>query len=307
MMTDVCKGRVALVTGASQGGTGTSLALRLAAEGASVAITARSESGLAECQASIEAVGGTALALPCDLGDPDGGREDLVARVEADLGPIDILVNNAATGPYQPFDTFGLEDLQQTQQVNVWAPWRLMQQTIPGMRKRGEGWVLNMSTSVAELPPGPPFDTSGPSKTGTLYGGSKAMLNRLTVGVASEVEGQGIAVNALTPQAAILTPALAPAREGGLIHPDLFEPLDTMVEAALVLCTAAPEALHARIAYSLDLLIELDRPVYDLQGRHPVDGWQPADLPGRLAAQRAALAGEDSGTYGLQEPAYPPT
>lgn len=298
-MAGSCKSRVALVTGASQGGTGTSLALRLAAEGAAVAITARSEPGLADCQATIEAVGGTALALPCDLGDPTGGREDLVARVEADLGPIDILVNNAATGPYQPFDTFSPEDLLQTQQVNVWAPWLLMQRAIPGMRKRGRGWVLNMTTSVAELPPGPPFDTSGPSKTGTLYGGSKAMLNRLTVGVASEVEGQGIAVNALTPQAAILTPALSPAREGGLIHPDLFEPLDTMVEAAVALCTAAPEALHARIAYSLDLLIELDRPVYDLHGRDLVAGWQPADLPGRLAAQRAALVGEDSGTYGL--------
>ena len=233
----LCEGRVALVTGASQGGTGTALALRLAAEGAAVAITARSEPGLAECQQTIEAIGGKTSALPCDLADPDGGRNDLLARAEAELGPVDILVNSAAEGPYQPFDSFAIEDLRHTQELNVWAPWLLIQQAIPGMRERGRGWVLNITTSVAEFPPGPPFANSGPAKAGTLYGGSKAMLNRLTVGIASEVEGQGIAVNALTPQAAILTRTLAPARDNGLIHADLFEPLDTMVEAALALCT----------------------------------------------------------------------
>ena len=294
-----CQGQVALVTGASQGGTGTALALRLAAEGAAVAITARNEPGLAECREAIEAIGGSACSLPCDLADPDGGRNDLLARAEAELGPVDILVNSAAEGPYQPFDSFALEDLRHTQELNVWAPWLLMQQAIAGMRERGRGWVLNMTTSVAELPPGPPFAKSGPAKAGTLYGGSKAMLNRLTVGIASEVEGQGIAVNALTPQAAILTRTLESARENGLIHPDLFEPLDTMVEAALALCTADPNSLHARIAYSLDLLVELGRPVYDLHGKVLTQGWQPADLPARLEAQRAAHASQDAGGYGL--------
>ena len=108
-MAGVCEGRVALVTGASQGGTGTALAVRLAAEGAVVAITARSEKGLAECAARIESLGGRALMLPCDLSDPNGGREDLVARTEAELGPLDILVNNAATGDYRPFDDFAYD------------------------------------------------------------------------------------------------------------------------------------------------------------------------------------------------------
>jgi NAD(P)-dependent dehydrogenase (short-subunit alcohol dehydrogenase family) len=295
-----CAGRVALVTGASKGGTGTSLAVRLAAEGASVAITARSQAGLDDCRKAIEVVGGEAVVLPCDLSDPDGGREELVARTEAALGPLDILVNNAAAGGYAPFDQFGRADFLLQQEVNVWAPWVLMQQAIPGMRERGRGWVLNMTTSVAALPQGPPFASSGPSKAGTLYGGTKAMLNRVTVGVASEVEGQGIAVNALTPQAAILTPALVPAQESGMIHPDLFEPLDTMVEAALALCTEPPEALHGRIAYSLDLLLELQRPVRGLHGESLTAGWQPADLPARLEAQRAAVSQGDGGAYGLE-------
>ena len=298
-MGNACDGRVALVTGASQGGTGTGLAIRLAAEGARVAITARSEEGLAETQRRIEGVGGKAHAIVCDLSDPAGGRSELVAQTEAALGPVDILVNNAAIGPYQPIDTFSLEDLERTQQVNVWAPWLLIQQALPGMRERGQGWVLNMTTSVAELPPGPPFAQSGPSKAGTLYGGSKAMLNRMTIGLASEVEGQNIAVNALTPHAAILTRSLEAAHANGTIHADLFEPLDTMVEAAVALCTASPTQLHARIAYSLDLLIELQRPVYDLLGHEQLAGWQPGDLPGRLAAQRNVLDGGQGGGYGL--------
>ena len=232
-----------------------------------------------------------------------GFTHDLAfSQVEA-YGPqrasLDILVNNAAAGAYQPFDAFTETDFETSQQVNVWSPWILMQQAIPGMRERGRGWVLNMTTSVAELPPGPPFARSGPAMAGTLYGGTKAMLNRLTVGVAAEVEGQGIAVNALTPQAAILTPLLAPALEQGLINEKLFEPLETMVEAAVALCTVDPKELHARIAYSLDQLLELERPVRDLHGKQLVDGWQPVDLPERLREQREAVEAGQGGGYGL--------
>jgi NAD(P)-dependent dehydrogenase (short-subunit alcohol dehydrogenase family) len=271
----------------------------LAAEGARVAITARNLEGLDQARKRIEAVGEPPLVLPCDLSDPDGGRATLVRRTEEAFGPLDILVNNAAVANYQPFDRLTRHDLEISQEINVFGPWALMQAALPGMRARGRGWILNMTTAVAELPPGPPFARSGPAKAGTLYGGTKAMLNRVTVGVAAEVEGQGIAVNALTPKAAILTPRLEIAREKGLIHADLFEPLETMVEAAMALCTAGPEKLHARIAYSLDLLVELARPVYSLDGTTRVDGWQPADLPARLAAQRATQQARQGGGYGL--------
>ena len=298
-MSKACEGRVALVTGASQGGTGTCLAIRLAAEGARVAITARSVEGLEETAKRIEAVGHAPLVLPCDLSDPVGGRDTLVRQTEEAFGSLDILVNNAATGGYQPFDRFTRRDLEIAQEVNVFGPWVLMQAVLPGMRERRRGWILNMTTSVAELPDGPPFPNSGPAKAGTLYGGTKAMLNRVTVGAAAEVEGQGIAVNALTPQAAILTPKLEVAREQGMIHEDLFEPLETMVEAAMAFCTEGPEKLHARIGYSLDLLAELGRPVYGLDGRTLVEGWQPADLPARLAAQRRTHQAQQGGGYGL--------
>ena len=287
MVSRTCDGQVALVTGASQGGTGTAIAIRLAAEGAKVAITARSVDGLEETRARIAAIGGECVVLPCDLSDPAGGRADLVARTVDALGPVDILVNNAAAGGYVPFEQVTPKALELCLQVNVWAPWELMRDVVGPMRERGRGWILNLTTFAAELPPGPPFPTNKPAKAGFQYGASKAALNRLTVAAASECEGQGIAVNALAPQAAIATPALVAA---GWIDDVMFEPLDTMGEAALALCSGDPDRLTGRIDYSLQLLVALQRPVRDLHGEALVDGWQPADLPPRIAAMAANLA-----------------
>ena len=301
-MTDrPCSGLVALVTGASKGGTGTAIAMRLAKEGARVAVTARSQDGLERTVRAIEAAGGEAIALPCDLVDP-AERESLVARAEARLGPIDILVNNAAAGAYKPFIDWTLAELDAMQQVNVWAPWLLAQQVLPGMRERDRGWILNLTTSVAELPPGPPFAQTAPAQSGSAYGATKAALNRMTVALAAETQGQGITVNALTPQAAILTPELAKLRDAGYMDPDFFEPLETMAEAALLLCTTRDAQLHGRIAYSLQLLLELAHPVHDLDGKDLLGGWQPEDLPAHLARQLAAhgraAAGQDAGKLG---------
>jgi len=280
-------GKVALVTGASQGGTGTAIAVRLAAEGAKVAITARSVDGLEETRARIDALGGECIVLPCDLSDPAGGRAELVARTADAFGPVDILVNNAAAGGYVPFEQVTPKALELCLQVNVWAPWELMRDAIGPMRERGGGAILNLTTFAAELPPGPPFPTNKPAKAGFQYGASKAALNRLTVAAASECEGEGIAVNALAPQAAIATPALVAA---GWIDDVMFEPLDTMAEAALALCTGDPDRLTGRIDYSLQLLVELQRPVRDLHGEALVEGWQPADLPPRIDTMAANLA-----------------
>jgi len=201
-MGNECEGRVALVTGASRGGTGTAIAVRLAAEGADVAVTARGSAGLEECRDRIVALGRRCLVLPADMGDPVA-RASLVERTEAGLGPVDILVNSAAIGGYKPFDEWSAEELAFMMQVNVWGPWQLMTQVVGSMRERRRGAIVNLTSFSGEYPPGPPFPTNRPSKSGAAYGSSKAALNRLTIAVASECEGQGIAVNALTPQAAI--------------------------------------------------------------------------------------------------------
>jgi len=287
MAANACAGQVALVTGASQGGTGTAIAIRLAAEGAKVAITARTVDGLEETRRRIEEFGGTCLVLPADLSDPAGGRRQLVADTVAELGPIDILVNNAAVNGYQPFEQTRPEDLERCLQVNLWAPWELMTQVVAGMRGRGRGWILNLTSFAAELPPGPPFPTNKPATGGFQYGASKAALNRLTVAAASECANDGVAVNALTPQAAIATPNLVAA---GWIDDRMFEPIETMAEAALALCSGDAAQLTGRIAFSLQLLLELRRSVRDLHGEEIVAGWQPEDLPPIIARQEARLA-----------------
>ena len=286
-MADSCAGRVALVTGASRGGTGTAIALRLAAEGADVAITARTVAGLDECRDRITAMGRRCLVLPADMGVPDE-RSTLVPRTESELGTIDILVNSAAIGGYRPFEIWTATDLERMMQVNLWGPWQLMTQVIGPMRERGRGAIVNLTSFAGEYPPGPPFPGNTPAKSGSAYGASKAALNRLTVSVASECEGQGISVNALTPQAAISTPALA--NSGAWIDQVMFEPLETMAEAALALITGDPVTLTGRIAFSLQLLLELQRPVHDLDGRELVDGWQPSDLRAAIEGQAANLA-----------------
>jgi NAD(P)-dependent dehydrogenase (short-subunit alcohol dehydrogenase family) len=285
-----CTGLVALVTGASKGGTGTALAVRLAAEGAAVAIVARDEIGLAATAARIRGSGGTVQVLPCNLADPDGGRDVLVERVRAELGGVDILVNNAASNGYRPFTEWTTKQLEIAQQVNVWAPWRLMADVAPGMRERRRGSIVNITSFAAEQPPGPPFPNNQVALGGSGYGITKAALNRLTVSVAAEMHGDGVAVNALAPQSAIATPHLIAS--GGL-SPDHFEPLETMAEATVALATADPSRLTGRVAYSLQLLVELDRPVYDLDGRELLAEWQPADLRAVISRQAEML--EESG------------
>jgi NAD(P)-dependent dehydrogenase (short-subunit alcohol dehydrogenase family) len=190
---------------------------------------------------------------------------------------------------FKRVEQWTLEELDVVQQVNVWAPWLLMAQVLPGMHERGSGWILNLTSSAAELPPGPPYGMLAGAGYGT-YGVTKAAINRLTLIAAAENEGRGVAVNALTPQAAIATPVIiesgAVAALAGPGDTDwMFEPVDTMAEAALALCSGDPDQLTGRIAYSLQLLVELDRPVHDLRGAELVEGFQPTDLPSRIRRQ----------------------
>jgi NAD(P)-dependent dehydrogenase (short-subunit alcohol dehydrogenase family) len=110
----------------------------------------------------------------------------------------------------------------------------------------------------------------------------------MTVALAAETEGMGIAVNALTPQAAVLTPELAKLRDSGDMDADFFEPMETLVEAAMALCTTQNADLHGRVAYSLELLLELGRPTRNLAGANLVPNWQPVDLPAQLRRQLGA-------------------
>lgn len=251
-------GRVAIVTGASRG-IGQRIAERLAAEGAAVALVARTvERGSSalpgsseEVAARIRANGGRAETLGADLTDPDA-VETVVARAEAALGPVDTLVNNAGVNFYGPALDITPRRYGLMFQMMVHTPFRLCQLAIPGMVDRGRGWIVNITSKQARHPLGPPYPDWA-SDGCTPYGMCKAALDRLSTGLAAELDGTGVSVNALGTSGLVMTPGVA------VVSPHTpdnapVEPDDAMAEAALALCTPPPGAVTGRITYSMESL-----------------------------------------------------
>ena len=272
-MTGRFSGRRALVTGSSRG-IGAAVALRLAAEGAMVAITARTldqhptlPGSLHEVAHRIEAVGGQApTVIVADISDP-ADRARIVPEAEEGLGgPVDILVNNAAAAMYLPLVDYPLKRRHLTFEINVHAPVDLMQQVLPPMLARGEGWIVNLSSATAR-PAADPSNTPARIATMAVYGSSKAALNRLTNGFAIELTGSGVRVNTVEPRAAVLSEGAA-AVASDVITPELTESMEEMVEAAVALCDCPPE-LSGRVTVSLDLINELGLTVMALDGTAP--------------------------------------
>jgi NAD(P)-dependent dehydrogenase (short-subunit alcohol dehydrogenase family) len=183
-------GKVALVTGASRG-VGASVARTLAAAGVRVACAARSTAAapqrtpgtLDDTVASIEAAGGTALAVPTNLARAEDVEAMVACTVEA-YGRLDILVNNAAVTFVGDVDIpSARHDL--VMEINLRAPFLAARAAIPHMRRAGGGRILNVS-SLAALVPVPGLMSYGVSKIG---------LERLTVDLARQLHADGIAVN----------------------------------------------------------------------------------------------------------------
>jgi NAD(P)-dependent dehydrogenase (short-subunit alcohol dehydrogenase family) len=257
------EGRVAVVTGASRG-IGEAIARRMAGEGAIVAVTARTveagdsrfEGSITETVDRIKAAGGNAIAVQADLAHQED-RKRLVEQVEKELGPIDVLVNNAAVTYFEPVSDFSERHYDLMFQVQVRAPFELAQLVLPGMKERKRGWILNISSGAARHPQGPPYQRR--MGGGTVYGMCKAALERFTTGLAAEVYEDGIAVNVHSPAGVVATPGVVhhklipPGRE------DMAEPVEVIAEAALALCSGDPATLTGKVTYSKPLIDELGR------------------------------------------------
>jgi NAD(P)-dependent dehydrogenase (short-subunit alcohol dehydrogenase family) len=181
-------GQVALVTGGGRG-IGRAIALALSEAGAAVAVCARSEAEITSVATEIAHRDGRALAVRCDVRyRPD--VEDMVARVEAALGPVDLLVNNAGQfGPTGPIAATDPDRWWQTLEVNLRGPLYCMRAVLPGMLARGHGRIVNVSTAAgfAAVP------------MLSAYAVSKAALYRLSENIAAETRGRGVMVFAVNP------------------------------------------------------------------------------------------------------------
>ena len=182
--------RIALVTGAGRG-IGRAIAVGLAAEGARVAITARSLDELENLAREVKAGGGAALVVPGDLSDRSGPAR-IVRTVTETWGPIEILVNNAGVGSSQnPKALVDFDDdfWDLTLMVNLTAPYLLTKLVLPSMMERGWGRIINISSIAGRIG----------SEHGAAYGASKHGLLGLTRSTAVEGAPHGITANAVCP------------------------------------------------------------------------------------------------------------
>jgi citronellol/citronellal dehydrogenase len=253
-----CGGMVALVTGSSRG-LGKAIAARLAAEGATVALTARTmdpdpkyQGSLSQTRDEIAAAGGRAIAVQADLSQSEE-RERLFAEVVQAVGAPDILVNNAAVTFLRPLDGFPERRARLMMEMHVLGPLHLSQLAIPGMRDRGRGWIVNLTSVGGDLPPGPPFSDFDRTAGFGIYGTAKAALNRLTKSLAAELYDEGIAVNAAAPSNPVATPG---AGTLDLAKTDT-EDIELITETAFRLCTGDPKTMTGRIAHTQPFLAEV--------------------------------------------------
>lgn len=269
-------GKVAIITGASRG-IGAAIARRFAAEGAKVALVARTEApggalsgSLAEVAEVITAAGGSCVTIPADLADPASLPRIVDTTVSA-FGGVDILVNNAAWSRFPPVWEARDKQIRLAFQMNVFTPQLLSQLVQPHMRSKGSGWIINISSATADFPPPAPWDTAtriyefNHSGHPTIYGASKSALNRLTAGWAIELAGSGIAVSTLAPVGAVASEG-AVSVGGWDEERDHVEPVEAMAEAALLLASRSPEQISGRIAFSLPLLEEFGVSIKSLDG-----------------------------------------
>jgi 3-oxoacyl-[acyl-carrier protein] reductase len=273
-MTQLLSGKTALVTGSSRG-IGRAIAQRLAAEGATVIVTARSyepspslrggataalPGTIGETIELIQASSGVAIGVATDLEDPEA-RDRLVDSVLDLTGRIDILVNNAGFADYSVIEDMSFDTFDRTVEHYLRTPFALTRAAIPPMRKQGAGWIVNIG-SVTGLAPVRPYREYNKTSGDVIYASCKAALHRLTQGVAAELLDANIAVNCVGPSTAIRTPGAAQ------LIPESFptEPVEYLAETVLAMCHRPAVERTGLVAFSLHYPWSQEIPVHSLDG-----------------------------------------
>jgi citronellol/citronellal dehydrogenase len=190
------KGKTAIVTGGSRG-LGKAMAIELACAGALVVVAARTEEGgqsslpgtIHETVKEIEKRGGKAIAVRFDI-TKEQDVANLVEKVNAQWGPVDILINNAGISVPKPLIELPVKQWDLLMQVNVRGTFLCTKAVLPQMVKRRSGNIINLSSVLAQ---------TITMKYSLAYGVTKAAIERFTLGLAEEMKEYNIAVNALSP------------------------------------------------------------------------------------------------------------
>ena len=184
------EGRVALVTGAAGDGIGKAVARRLAEGGASVVVTDIHERRAKETTESLRLeFGDRVLGFAYDVADRERAVS-ILDEVAEQLGPVDVLVNNAAENVLAPISTYATSDWERGIDVNLTGCFHLIQCVLPHMMEQGWGSIVNITSVAAWLAGG---GREGP------YAASKAALHSLTRSVAFEAGPSGVRCNAVAP------------------------------------------------------------------------------------------------------------
>ena len=256
-------GRVAIVTGASRG-IGEEIAKLFAKEGARVVCAARTlnegdhrllTGSLSGTVKQITEAGGAALAVTADVSS-EADCQKLVKAAQDAYGTVDILVNDAALTYYKPIIDYNVKHWVKAFAVNVHGPFMMSQLVVPGMIKLRRGSIVNISSGAAIGPGRTPFKDARPANGGTMYGATKAALERFTQGLAQEVDGHNIAVTAVSPSVVVPTAGTVYHKlVKGLDDPNA-EPPAYMARAVLLLASEPADKMNGRVTYSQQLLSE---------------------------------------------------
>jgi 3-oxoacyl-[acyl-carrier protein] reductase len=282
-VNQLLSGKTALVTGSSRG-IGRAIARRLAAEGATVVVTARSRTPSSSMRAGassilpgtigetvdlIEAVGGRAFGVVADLEDPLQ-RDRLIDEVLGRAGRIDILVNNAGFADYSQVEKMSLETFDRTVEHYLRIPFMLTKAVVPHMRNQGAGWIVNIG-SVTGVAPVRPYREYNRTSGDVIYASVKAALHRFTQGVAAELVDANIAVNCVGPSTAVRTPGAAQ------LIPEAFptEPVEYLAETVLAMCHLPAAERTGLVAFSLHYAWSQQLPVHSLDGTDLLPPVQP--------------------------------
>ncbi len=179
--------KVVLIAGGTRG-LGLVLARKIAREGGKVVICGRSEKSLKEASLDLEKITSKHLAVPCDITDKEQVKQ-LIQRINAELGTVDVLINNASIVQVGPMDLMDEEDFQKAMDVHTWGPLNLINEVLPEMKRKKIGRIVNI-VSVGGIISYPHL---------LPYTISKHALSGLSKGVTAEVNERNIRITSVYP------------------------------------------------------------------------------------------------------------